>query len=280
MKKVISFSLWGDNPVYTIGALLNADKAEEEWKDWICRYYVAPTVPAGIIEELNSRENVELIHMDEDQSWNGMFWRFFPASDPTVDVAIFRDSDSVLHIRDKMAVDEWIRSNKGVHIMRDNCQHGFPICGGMWGTKKDAIPELKELILHGFDIEEKNKHGVDQLFLRDKVYPLVMDNIYVHDEWFPALCPHEEKHPFPIPRLRGDGWWKREFPDWHCGLQLDKGDEHWFRNEECKHPECCLPCPACGILHDNEYIGKVYDMSKEDFDKYLHIETSEIKNEN
>jgi len=45
MKKVISFSLWGDNQNYVIGAVLNADVAKEEWPDWICRFYIAPTVP-------------------------------------------------------------------------------------------------------------------------------------------------------------------------------------------------------------------------------------------
>ena len=76
MKKVISFCLWGDNPNYVIGAIVNADIAKEEWQDWICRYYIAPTVPVGIIEELQSRDNVEVVLMDEDESWNGMFWRF------------------------------------------------------------------------------------------------------------------------------------------------------------------------------------------------------------
>ena len=28
--------------------------------------------------------------MHRDESWNGMFWRFYPASDSDVDVAIFR----------------------------------------------------------------------------------------------------------------------------------------------------------------------------------------------
>jgi len=272
MKKVISFSLWGDKPGYVIGAILNADIAKEHWQDWTCRFYVAPTVPSGIIEELESRDNVEIIFMDEDESWNGMFWRFYPASDPSVDVAIFRDTDSMLHVRDKAAVDEWIASDKDVHIMRDNCQHGWTICGGLWGTKKGFLPNLKSMIEDNVltQKEEFNKHGVDQIFLQYHIYPLAKERAFVHDDWFPNGFAGEEKHPFPIPRLRGEGWWRQEFPEWHTGLELHRS-EHWFRDDNCKHPECCLPCPACGVLHDNDYLGKVYDMTQEEYDKYSHL---------
>jgi len=34
MKKIISFSLWGDNPVYTQGAIRNAELAKEIYPDW------------------------------------------------------------------------------------------------------------------------------------------------------------------------------------------------------------------------------------------------------
>jgi len=274
MKKVISFSLWGDNPNYVIGAVLNADIAEKEWPDWICRFYIAPTVPDGIIEELESRDNVEVVRMDEDESWNGMFWRFYPASDPDVDVAIFRDTDSYIHIRDKAAVEEWIESDKSVHIMRDNCQHGWTICGGLWGTKRGAIPRLKYMIEDSDMLKKKefNKHGVDQIFLQYSIYPQIVNLAYVHDDWFPNGFVHEEKHPFPIPRLRGDGWWNQELPEWHTGN----------KKKTCSDSECslggCPPswctrtrCPACGEYHDNDYLGKVYDLTEENREKYSHL---------
>jgi len=34
-KKIISFSLWGDKPMYTIGAIKNAKLAEEIYPGWI-----------------------------------------------------------------------------------------------------------------------------------------------------------------------------------------------------------------------------------------------------
>ena len=70
MKKIISFSLWGDNPKYTIGALKNANLALTIYPEWICRYYVAKSVPNDIITQLESLSNVEIIKMDEEGEWN------------------------------------------------------------------------------------------------------------------------------------------------------------------------------------------------------------------
>ena len=265
MKKVISFSLWGNNPLYVIGALVNADIAKEKWEGWTCRFYVGDTVPKKAVEDLKKRDNVEVVEMHRDESWNGMFWRFYPASDPDVDIAIFRDADSRLDVRDKAAVDEWLQSDKAVHIMRDNCQHGWTICGGMWGTKKGAIPNLKELIEKNEIKETNNKHGIDQIFLQIEIYNNVVRDAFIHDDWFPNSFVEEKKHPFPIPRLRGDGWWKQEFPEWHGGIEDDKEKYPW------PDGHCFLKCPACGEYHDNEYIGKVQCPWGNEKVKYSHL---------
>ena len=52
MKKVISFSLWGDNPIYTIGAIKNAELAKEIYPDWTCRYYIGKSTPLEIVNKL------------------------------------------------------------------------------------------------------------------------------------------------------------------------------------------------------------------------------------
>ena len=49
MKKLICFSLWGDDSTYTIGAIKNADLAKKHYPGWICRYYIADCVPKNII---------------------------------------------------------------------------------------------------------------------------------------------------------------------------------------------------------------------------------------
>ncbi|CAN0454368.1 unnamed protein product, partial [Discosporangium mesarthrocarpum] len=41
--------------------------------------------------------------------------------------------------RDRFAVEEWIRSKRSLHAMRDHPCHAYPINGGMWGLKKGAL---------------------------------------------------------------------------------------------------------------------------------------------
>jgi hypothetical protein len=190
MKKVISFSLWGDNPIYTIGAIRNAELSKEIYPDWVCRYYIGKSTPKDIIEKLNSFDNTEVIEMESDGDWTGMFWRFYAAGDEDVDVVIVRDCDSRVNIREKEAVDEWLNSDKGFHIMRDHPYHTTEILGGMWGSKKGVVSNIKNLI----DTYVKgNFWQVDQNFLKEQIYPQIKNNCLVHDEFF-------EKKPFPSKR--------------------------------------------------------------------------------
>ena len=195
MKKVISYCLWGNDGFYTINGIRNVDLAKEIFPDWICRFYVSPTVPKAIIEELQTR-GAEIVLMQEDESWNGMFWRFDAASDPTVDVMISRDTDSLLNIRDKAAVDEWLASNKDFHIMRDNVAHSTKILGGMWGARNKIICNIKQLIHNYSRKTTNNRKGIDQEFLGEIVYPIVINRALVHD----PLYGFGHGKEFPIPR--------------------------------------------------------------------------------
>jgi protein O-GlcNAc transferase len=194
MKKIISFSLWGDNPKYTIGAIENAKLAKTIYPDWVCRFYVGTSTPDKIWDELYDMDNTEMINMDIDGDWSGMFWRFYPASENDVDVFIVRDTDSRLSNREKEAVDEWLSSDKGLHIMRDHPYHNSLIMGGMWGMKKNTFPKMKELIgiYKGGDFWQ-----VDQNFLNEMVYPLCKNNTFIHDEFMNF---ESWKKPFPSER--------------------------------------------------------------------------------
>ena len=219
MKKVISYCLWGNNGFYTVNAIRNVDLAKQIFPDWVCRFYVAPTVPKAIIEELQTR-GAEIVLMQEDESWNGMFWRFYAAGDPTVDVMISRDTDSLLNIRDKAAVDEWLNSGKLFHIMRDNIVHDAKIMGGMWGARKGAVLNMMELINNYSRKKTNNRKNIDQEFLAEIVYPLVINRAVVHD----PLCRFGYGKEFPIPR-KLPGYEKTLRGEWRgCDWNGDDND--------------------------------------------------------
>ena len=189
--KIISFCLWGNDPKYTVGAIKNAELAKSIYPDWTCRFYVANDVPNMIIFNLEIFDNVEVVNMNKSGDWTSMFWRFLPAGEPDVDVMISRDTDSRLNYREKAAVDEWLESDKVFHIMRDHPSHKFPVLGGMWGAKKNAVPMMKEMIE---DFGGTNEYGTDYVFFADKVLPtLNKEDIMVHDEFY-------DMEPFPIIR--------------------------------------------------------------------------------
>lgn len=136
MKKIISFSLYGDHPKYSIGMLCNVELSKKIYPDWVCRIYFGSSVPTQYIEKLSEYENTELIQMDESE--NGIFpmvWRFLAIDDDDIDVMIVRDSDSRLSYREKRCVDIFMESDKLLHSIRDNHNH-TDIMGGMWGLKK------------------------------------------------------------------------------------------------------------------------------------------------
>tara|TARA_Y100001951_G_scaffold102391_1_gene108984 strand:+ start:355 stop:1011 length:657 start_codon:yes stop_codon:yes gene_type:complete len=215
VKKIVSFCLWGNDPRYTVGALKNADLAKEIYPDWICRYYIGKSTPNEIITELCDKDNTELFIMNESGDWRGMFWRFLPASDSDVSVMISRDTDSRLSQREKEAVDQWLDSDRGFHIMRDHPAHGTEILGGMWGAKIGSIPEMKPLIA---DYSKGDFWQVDQNFLKEKIYPIVKTNSFVHDEFF-------EPNGNSFPRKRKEGIDSNGNPIDFIGEPVDQNDK-------------------------------------------------------
>ena len=178
MKKVISFSLWGDNPKYSIGAIKYAELIDTIYPGWIGRFYCGKSVPIDIIEILKTYTNVEVIEMEENGDWSGMFWRFYACEDS--DVMISRDTDSRLNLREKNAVDEWLNSDKDFHIMRDHPYHNALILGGMWGVRNGILKNIVDLIKN---YNKGDFWQVDQNFLREQIYPIVVNTSFVHDSY-------------------------------------------------------------------------------------------------
>lgn len=184
MNKVISFSLWGNNSKYIVGALQNANLAKKIYPDWKCRFYIGQSTLKGSVNEirlLQQFENSEIIFMQEEGDWTGMFWRFLPCSDPDVDIMISRDCDSRLSLREKNAVDDWLTSVKSFHIMRDHPHHDTKILGGMWGTKTHILRDMLGLIA---DYGKKDYWQIDQEFLTEVIFPRIENDCIIHDEFF------------------------------------------------------------------------------------------------
>lgn len=196
--KYLSFSLWGDKPIYNVGAIKNAELWKQIYPEWQMVVYYDNTVPSQTIDKL---KELDVLTIDfTDKNLYGMFWRFYAVDLPDSEYSIFRDCDSRITIRERMAVDEWIKSNKSLHVMRDHPAHRIPygndglgILGGMWGIKSKVIP-ITDMI-EKFRKDKNLSYGSDQTFLKT-VYWVFQNDRTTHDEFF-------EKKPFPISREYG-----------------------------------------------------------------------------
>lgn len=202
MNKLITFSLWGNDPKYCVGAIRNAELASKVYPGWTCRFYI-PKMNFGGKKEwstdcfsssvvmLQAMDNVEVVVVDEPPDWRGMFWRFRPASEDDVDVFISRDCDSRLGEREAMAVQEWLDGPKLVHSIGDHPYHFNPshaLMGGMFGMKKHACPQMNELIKQ-FCSQYPDAWQCDQDFLKDHVWPIVYCKVMAHSDLHPGCNP-------------------------------------------------------------------------------------------
>ncbi len=188
MKKIISYSLWGNDSKYLQGAIENIIGAEKFYPSWKCRFYTHIDVHEDAAQTLKNL-GAEVIRktgdLGEAMNKPGMFWRFEVMKDPDVERFIVRDADSRLTQREKNCVLDWKHSDKNFHIIRDNFHHSTKIMGGMWGATREFCKTIDyDKLVEDFNkIEQKSVYGTDQDFLAQFIYPLIKDDCLIHDDW-------------------------------------------------------------------------------------------------
>lgn len=208
MKKVIAFALWGTNPIFTYGIFQNIVLAKRYYPGWICRFYVDRKCPSEITDRIKQFK-AEVRYVKTGWARAKYFWRLLVILDKNVQKFMIRDLDSRITIREKIAVEAWLKSGKAVHNMRDHKRHTVNIMGGMWAADRKAFLKLvdfKEIyeryvnkINSGWTLSVKTaKHLSCQAFLDWQVYPKIKNDILVHtsthkkaetDLPFPKQCP-------------------------------------------------------------------------------------------
>ena len=100
-----------------------------------------------------------------------IMWRNL-AMDEDIDIVCVRDCDNWLSYREKVIMDDWINSDKNMHIIRDHCWHARKIGAGLWGRKKHLNFNMENLMKQHFN---NNKHhtthsGDDEHFRINKQF--------------------------------------------------------------------------------------------------------------
>jgi len=193
MTNYISFSLYGDQQFYTVGAIENVKLCSKIYPGWNPVVYVDEAVPSYAISELRNHGAL-IINGSHNISRNKRTWRFSAVLIKDAEKVIFRDADSRVSFRESACVNTWLDSGKALHIMRDHPYHANWIMAGMWGIDARVGSKYVEHIL---SIAQGDEVGEDQHLLARELYLHLRNETLVHDSFFRREKWSKE---FPTPR--------------------------------------------------------------------------------
>jgi hypothetical protein len=184
VMKIISLSVWGDNPRYIIGANRQYELAKQYYPDWEFRIYTDDKNKFSNLTDANIIEVTDGTY--------GMFWRFRAMFESEDNIVIVRDSDSRITVREQIAVNEWLDSKYAFHTFRDHEAHfEFPIIGCAFGYK-GMFGKAIEDFMHSY-AAQLNYYAGDQIYLRDIIWPLIRNDVLIHsmnEGWFGETRKH------------------------------------------------------------------------------------------
>lgn len=181
MVNTLSYCLYGPyNERYYPALISNISLAWKHFPDWKVYVWFAPDVEPTFIEQLKTHPNVVLRETGVTGAAN-MIYRFYTIDEPGVDLMMVRDADSIIHWKDRWAINEFVKSNFIAHTIRDNVEHTAPLMGGLWGIRKSAGLSIRQEYANYIeDISKGHRLAHDQNFLYDVIYPKVLSGLLVH----------------------------------------------------------------------------------------------------
>lgn len=230
---VIAFSLFGSAPLYTRGAVVNAERYPKFLPGWKCVFFAGADVPADV--KLKLKQAGAEVREPDPEIANGMFWRYTILDDPKVQRAIFRDTDSRPGQREVRALKEWEKSAKPFHSLSDHPHHSLPLGGGLWGYDRTKLSPEPHLMSHVTEAIIKSRlaarpytrdksYSLDQTFLTHFIWPLAKKHgVLRHDlatrHLFRDSVPWPGKSGFDDLSFVGEIVNEREEPNWNHRFQ-------------------------------------------------------------
>jgi hypothetical protein len=182
-KRVIAFSLWGNEKRYIFGALRNLLLAPDLYPDWELWFYVDNSVSAGFLDIIRSLGGRVLPQEEKQSLREKSCWQFKVTQHEEVGYFLIRDIDSVFSVRECNAVQEWLDSGKWFHIIRDWWTHTELIQAGLWGGVAGVLPNTQNLF-NNHPLNLASTPNIAQWFLRDCIWRYVKKSCLVHDRCF------------------------------------------------------------------------------------------------
>jgi hypothetical protein len=184
-ENIIAYTLWGNSQRYVIPLMENLRLIAHLFPGWTARIYLDETVPT-IVQEEFGKLGAQVVKMVLPHSVPGhrrLLWRFSVISDPAVRRFLVRDADSLLTVKERVAVDAWLASGYHFHVMRDFYTHTDLMLAGMWGGVGGLLPDPDTLMAHFRGWRAEGNH-VDQDLLSEMIWPSIKHHCLIHDSVF------------------------------------------------------------------------------------------------
>jgi hypothetical protein len=236
-RRVVSYSLFVGPKTehrerYCNGAIRNAMLMPIFYPGWTMRIYHDASVGSKTLDRLSSFSHVELIEKERSVGLFGTFWRFLTIDDS--DIALIRDADSRINVRDAIAVHQWIRSGKRALVTRDHPNHTARIMAGAFGIR-NGLPGAAKIAEMIQPYHKRAEYGADMSFLSDIIYPMIADDMLVFDEFQSgrqygeksAVIPHLRFADEPFVEFLGQAWFwdeRGEYVTTSCLTVDDSGE--------------------------------------------------------
>jgi hypothetical protein len=185
--KVFSFCLYGTDRNYYTGLLENIEIIKQYYPDFTIVVHKGFCDPTWVIPE-----GVDVNTTNREGAINALL-RYLSLC--TAEVGFVRDTDSRITARDRWCIDEFLKSDKLYHSIRDHYWHQSKLMAGTFGWKK-ALPIMMPT--------HEVPYGFDEHFLTQCVYDTIKPDLLVHTsvraftgehaEWIERPC--EDKHDF------------------------------------------------------------------------------------
>lgn len=198
----VSFSLFGTDPLYQLGAIRNAEMYHEKRPNWDLRFYIGHSIDSDTrVELLKANPRARIVEVDERENAASTWWRMRALLDfeppPTL---LFRDVDSRPCARELAAVDEWLAQDLlYAHALRDHEYHGAVILAGLWGLKGPGIMPVASKLRPKIP----DFWTTDQIELQMKVFPMVRRHLMAHIGSSHIYEKPAQRRPFRVPRDPG-----------------------------------------------------------------------------
>ncbi len=208
MRPIVSFTLFGTNMKYYIGAVKNTVEVNSLLPDWEIRiYYHSDFILTEYIKIL-SELGANLINV-KDLTIGGLesihfpyFWRFLSFLEDTP--SIVRDLDSRFSHREVSYINSWLKTDNDYFIIRDHPWHS-PVPSGLFGIKRKI--NLFEEHFNEFIKNNELVWGSDQTILQ-----LYMENIDKNNIFY---CGYDSE----------ENYIHRDNKDFFIGMQIDENDK-------------------------------------------------------